>query len=259
MTRQRHGSCRVIVCAITLLLSGVPALAREPSAAAILEHINNLYRGASSHSIMTVTCFSERTPKSMEVEVWSRGATHVLARVREPSENRGAATLRLGGSTWAYLPEVDRVIRIPRAMMGAPWMGSHLTIGDMIMEPLQAQDCALRVRPVKNRTGEELLELTLTPRSGAAPPWSTAMAFIRSKDWMPVRIEFFDERKDLARTMTFSNIREMGGRLLPAGVRVSPAGTPGQYTEIVYESIRFDVGIDESLFTLQDLREQGRP
>jgi len=241
------------------LLSAGPGLAREPSAEAILECLSCLYRGASSHSTMIVTAFSERTPRSMKVEVWSLGETHVMARVREPSENRGAATLRLGSTTWAYLPEVDRVIRVPRAMMGAPWMGSDLTIGDMIMEPLKAQDYTVRIRTLNNGTGEDLLELTLTPTSGAAQPWSKAVALVRSEDWLPVRIEFFDERMAPARTMTFSDIRELGGRLLPAGVRVFPAGDPSRYTENVLESIRFDVDIDEGLFTLQGLRDQGRP
>jgi len=75
------------------------------------------------------------------------------------------------------------------------------------------------------------------------------------EDRIPTEITYWDEDGELARTMTFEDIREMGGRTVPTRMKLVPADKPDEYTEVVYEDISYDVDVPESTFTLQSLRQ----
>ena len=44
------------------------------------------------------------------------------------------------------------------------------------------------------------------------------------------------------------------GRPIPFSMKLIPEDEPGEYTEMTYELIEFDVELDASMFTLQGLR-----
>jgi outer membrane lipoprotein-sorting protein len=54
--------------------------------------------------------------------------------------------------------------------------------------------------------------------------------------------------------MTFEDVRTIGDRRIPCRMKLVPADAPGEFTEVVYESIEFNVPIPESTFTLQALK-----
>ena len=49
-------------------------------------------------------------------------------------------------------------------------------------------------------------------------------------------------------------IGDLGGRRLPRRVKTIPADKPGEFTEFIYEELKFDVKHPERMFTLQALR-----
>ena len=72
---------------------------------------------------------------------------------------------------------------------------------------------------------------------------------------MPVYAGYYDEDGVLVRTMTFFDYRDLGGRLVPAAMRVVPEDKPGEYTEVRYSELEFDVDLDEEYFSLRRLRD----
>ena len=57
------------------------------------------------------------------------------------------------------------------------------------------------------------------------------------------------------RTMTYSDPKELGGRTLPVLLRIAPEDKPGEYTEIVYHDIEFDIDLSDDIFTLRNLQK----
>ena len=49
----------------------------------------------------------------------------------------------------------------------------------------------------------------------------------------------------LVRELTFSDYKNMGGRLVPTRLVMREADKPGEQTTVVYEDISFDVPISE--------------
>ena len=225
-----------------------------PSARELLDRIDDLYRGSSSHAVMVMKVVTQHWTRELEVEAWSRGKERSLMRILAPRKEKGTATLKSGNNIWNYLPKVRRVIKVPSSMMGGSWMGSHFTNDDLVKENRMAEDFAFEVSGRGGEGAGAWVEITCMPKPDAAVVWGKVVVRVRPESSMPDNIRYFDEDMELARTMTFSDVETLGGRALPTVMRVVPADKPGESTEVRYKSMRFDTDVPESLFTLRSLQ-----
>ena len=104
------------------------------------------------------------------------------------------------------------------------------------------------------RGAVKVWEFALTPKPEAPVVWGKIDYRVRQRDFMPVRARYFDEEGKLVRTLTFSNFRRMGGRLIPAHMDMQPHDKPGERTTVSYAELQFDLDIDKSFFSLRTLR-----
>src|SRR5690606_25106037 len=86
--------------------------------------------------------------------------------------------------------------------------------------------------------------IELVPKPTAAVVWGKVIVTIGA-DELPRETRFLDEKGEVVRTMTFSDVKEMGGRTLPTRFRVVPGDKPGEYTEMIYEDIQFDAKVPD--------------
>jgi len=195
--------------------------------------------------------------REMTLEFWSRGKEHSLVRILSPAKEKGTATLKANNDIWNFLPKVKRTIKVPSSLMGGSWMGSHFTNDDLVKESRMAEDFDTQISFEGARAdageGVEVIELTSTPKPDAAVVWGKVITVVRKQDQMPLRVEFFDEDLKPARTMTFSGIKPLGGRALATVNRMVPADKPGEFTEVTYHEVEFDVQLKDDLFTLRSL------
>ena len=134
-------------------------------------------------------------------------------------------------------------------------MGSHVTNDDLVKQSRLADDFAGRVIFEGKKDGRELLEVELVPRPEVPVVWGKMLVHIGKPEQIPLSIDYFDEDQKLARTITFADLKRMGGRLLPARTVVVPSDKPGESTELVYKDLEFDVKLDEAFFSLRTLQK----
>jgi hypothetical protein len=84
--------------------------------------------------------------------------------------------------------------------------------------------------------------------------WGRIVYLIRKGDLMPIWAKFYGEDGVLKRTATFSDYRMMGGRMVPSRMRMTPEGKPGDYTELHYLSLEFNLAIPARTFLLNALK-----
>ena len=232
------------------------AAAEEPtrSAREILDRVDDLFRGNSAHGEMTMTITTAHWTRTLTLEFWSRGEDQSLVRILAPAKEKGTATLRVGNELWNYLPKVKRVIKLPSSMMAASWMGSHFTNNDLVKESRMAADYTFEQSFAGRRNGEEVIKITCLPTPEAAVVWGKVVVQVRRGDYLPLAIPYYDEHTQLARTMTFSDVKTLGGRRLPAKMTVVPADKPAESTVVDYQSIEFDLPLDDEVFSLRNLQ-----
>jgi outer membrane lipoprotein-sorting protein len=254
---------KIIIFSMVFLMVLPPAIALSEntglSSESILNHVDDLFRGDSSYAIMAMNVVTKHYTREMTMEGWTRGKDYSLIRVLSPLKEKDTSTLKAGNNIWNYLPKVNRVIKIPSSMMGGSWMGSHFTNDDLIKESRMADDYEHSIAFDGLREGVAMIDLELIPKPEAAVVWGKVIVSVRKKDLMPLKIDYYGERLDLERTMVFTDIREMGGRLLPAVVRINPTDKPQEYTQIIYKEIAFDLELKDSFFSLRTLQSGSAP
>ena len=105
------------------------------------------------------------------------------------------------------------------------------------------------------RDGQNVVELTLTPKPDAAVVWGKIVVTTRKSDSVPVKILYFDEGKKLAQTVTFLNEKPLGNRTLPSVLKFVPADKPSEFTEVRWSSLEFNVSVDENIFSHRNLQK----
>lgn len=247
------------ITALTALAAAV-AMAQPADpvarARAILDEIDDLWRGESSRALVAMTVTTAHYTRRLLMEGWSQGKDNSLVVIREPLKERGVATLKTGDSVYSYLPKTDRAIRLTAGMMMGSWMGSHFTNDDLVKESRLSGDYDPVISFEGERGGRRIMEFTLMPRPEAAVVWGKIIIEAHADTRLPIRSVYYDEDGKVARTMTFTNIRSMGGRLMPGLMRVVPADKPEESTELEYREIEFDIPIAEGFFSLANLKRR---
>lgn len=252
MTRHPRYMRGAALIASLAALPAVRAAAQTPNE--IVDRVDRLLRGNSSKGDLTMEITTRQWKRSLDLRVWSLGAEYALVRVSAPQKEAGTATLKVKHDVWNYLPRVDRTIKIPPSLMMGSWMGSHFTNDDLVKESRMVLDYDIAVSFDGEKDGTRVWEFTLTPKPDAAVVWGKVVMQVRKDDLMPVWSRYYDDAGHLARTMTFSDDRMMGGRKIPARMTVVPADKPDESTVLVYHDLQFDIGLTPDFFSLRALR-----
>jgi hypothetical protein len=229
-------------------------LTAQESPREIIDRVDRLLRGESSHGVAIMEVVTENWERSLTMEMWSLGTEFSLVRILAPPKEAGTATLKADDDIWNYLPKVDRTIKIPASMMMGSWMGSHFTNDDLVKDSRLVEDYDIEIGFEGSRDGVEVWELVLTPRPEAAVVWGRIEYQVRKRDLMPVWARYYDEDGKPARDLTFGEFKTMGGRLVPTLMDMRPEDKPGERTTVRYQKLDFGGPIDESFFSLQNLK-----
>ncbi len=186
MTRKLESMPEVfcIISLILILIVCFPAQAQDHplSAKEILDKVDDLYRGESSHGKMSMTIVTAHWTRNLELEFWNKGKDKSLIRILAPEKEAGTATLRVGNEIWNYLPKVNRVIKLPSSMMSASWMGSHFTNNDLVKESRFTEDYNFEKSFEGVRGDRKVIEIDCQPKPEAAVVWGKVVVTVRHRD-----------------------------------------------------------------------------
>jgi outer membrane lipoprotein-sorting protein len=252
--RSRSRDVAALALALVVGLPAAAAPAPAVDARDIVDRVDRLLRGDSSEGEMTMAVVTRRWTRTLTMTVWSEGTEKALIKVTAPPKEAGTATLKTGNEIWNYLPKIDRTIRVPTSMMMASWMGSHFTNDDLVKDSRLVRDYDIAISFAGARAGVEVWEFVLTPRPEAPVVWGRIVLEVRQKDLMPTWAKYYGDDGADKRTLTFSDYRIMGGRLVPAKTAVTPADKPDESTVITYRRLAFDVRLPPDTFSLAALK-----
>lgn len=198
---------------------------------------------------MTMTVRKPDQNTTMSMTFWSSGRDRMLVRLDEPARVAGMATLKVADNVWYYMPRTDRIVKVGSSMLGDSWMGSHFTNDDLIRETQLYLHYECAARTDENDTAV----ITLVPLRNAPVVWGRIVIRIQKADAIPLLTQYFSEKGQLKRTMTFDRIQKMDGRRIPTRMTLTFPGK-NESTEVVYDKIRFDVVIPDRVFSLRGLK-----
>jgi outer membrane lipoprotein-sorting protein len=243
-------SCLVALCIVTVSHGKVEV-------EDIVEKIDELYRSETSYTEMEMTIETPHWKRTLSLEAWSRGMDKTFIVINSPKKEKGTATLRIGNEMWNYFPRTDKVMKVPPSMMMGSWMGSDFTNDDLVKESSMLEDYEFEMITPENPQ-EELLYVKLVPKEDTPIVWGKIILAVRESDYLPVWEKYYDEKGNLMRIMGFEDIEELGGKIIPTTIILTPQTKEGHTTTVSYRKAKFDIPLKDDIFTMRNLQTPGR-
>ena len=198
---------------------------------------------------------SLRYMRTQSLEVTDDGDKTLIV-FDQPLDVKGTALLSYSHKTgpddqWLYLPALKRVKRIASKNKSGPFMGSEFAYEDLSSQEIEKytyrylQDDTLDGRAVF------LIERDpVDPDSG----YSIQRVWIDQQRYIPLRIEFFDRKQALLKTLAFRDYRQYLGQYWRADQMFMENHQTGKSTLLTWDNYTFRAGLEEADFGKNSLK-----
>lgn len=225
----------------------------NPDPKQLLQNAMDRWRGETSIAELTMTIKRKDWQRSMSMKSWTKGDKHSLVRVTAPKKDAGNGTLLIDSNMWSFTPKINRVVKIPASMMAQSWMGSDFTNKDISKSTDVLDQYSHKLLKTETEKERTYYWIEAIPHEDAAVVWGREVYKLRD-DYVLMEEQYWDQDNVLVKTMVTLDIKELGGRPVATRMRMSEVATPEEWTEMVTESVVFDVDLADSVFTLSNLR-----
>jgi len=239
---------------ILLLLFAFQNIIISQSAEEIVKRANEKMLGKTSQGMIKMTIVRPDWSREITMKSWSKGNDYYLLLVTEPAREKGQVFLKRKNEMWNYIPSINRLVKIPPSMMMQSWMGSDFTNDDLLKESSIVQDYNHKIIGEEEIDSYQCYKIELLPKPEAPVVWGKIISWITKEEFMVVKSEYFDEDQFLVNTQTGSEIKLLGGRLLPAKMTMVPAEKPENSTVLEFLELEFDKQIGEDFFSQQNMK-----
>lgn len=237
---------------LTLNLTTSAALSAQ-NATEIIKKMDDNMRGEASYNEMTMTTVRPRYTREISLKSWSLGDEYSLVLITAPARDNGTAFLKRKNEMWNYVPSIDRTVKMPPSMMSQSWMGSDFTNDDLVRGISIVNDYTHSYLGADEFEGRRCYKVELVPKPETPVVYDKLVYWIDQEYFLPVKVLNYDERGELVNTMFFRDIKEMGGRMIPAVIELVPENKPGHKTSVITTSADFSVKLSPDYFSIQNL------
>ena len=175
-------------------------------------------------------------------------------RLREPAEMEGTEFLIHAergkrNRQWAYFPDLDLVREIAGKNEDDPFLGSDITYADLA-GGAHLDDLHHRLLGEEMVAGDPCFVMEGVPKHRVA--YGQLRGFIRKKDFVVVKGDFFGQSGELLKEALLSEVRDLGGVLLAHRIEVKrPA--EDRRTVLTFVDVRINQGLGPDAFTREAL------
>jgi hypothetical protein len=166
-------------------------------------------------------------------------------------ENPGAADNR-----WVYLPSLGKVRRMAVSEGSGSFMGTDFTFDDISSA---SRGVSLDTHSLlrKENLGNIPCYVIQSVPKDTSYQYSKMIQWIDTDTLITLKIELYDKKNVLVKTVEISGLKDVQGRLTTTVMKMTTHAA-GTSTTITTERIQYDDSIPESVFTTEFL-ETGRP
>ena len=139
-------------------------------------------------------------------------------------------------------------------MMLASWMGSDFTNDDLVRESSLTDDYTYELIGRSEQTNGWVVRFEAKP--DVVGLWKRFELVVADDGKIPVEARYYDRKDRLARSLSWYDVKEMGGRRIPTRLVLTPLDREGHKTELVYTDIAFDIDVPDDTFSLTRLEQK---
>lgn len=253
--------CSTLLALATLML--LPDLARaEPKPAEIIKRSMDqmVFRSEGAEMKISMTLRNRRgetrTRSLYSRSLRDKGLSRTLVRFLTPSDVAGTSFLFVehkdkDDDQYMYLPALKAVKRIAGRQKNARFMGSDFTYADLEWRDLD--EASYKKLPDEKVGNTECHVIDSFPNNKKSR-YAKTTSWIRKKDFVLVRIRFFDKRSQLYKVMFVKAVKKVGGSLMATRIKMTDKRKKhSTFLQISDIKLRKDLKSDE--FTVRALKK----
>ncbi|MFW6245307.1 MAG: outer membrane lipoprotein-sorting protein [Fibrobacterota bacterium] len=239
---------------ILLFLLTVVCFSLAQTAQEVVARADSLFRGETNRTELTMRIVRPNWTRELSIRSYSMGDEYAMIYILAPARDRGTAFLKRGEEVWQWVPRIQRVIKIPPSMMMQSWMGSDFTNDDLVREASVVTDYDHSFLSDTTIEGQPAWKIQMVPKPRAPVVWEKVITYITKDNFIQRRAEFYGENGELVNVMLLGDVKDLGGRTIPTRIEMIPQEEQGQKTVMIYESIEFNMDLDRSFFSQQNMK-----
>jgi len=236
-------------------LISVNIQAQSLTAMEVVKRADEKFNGEKSgFMLMSMTIVRPSWQRTVEFKNWTLGPDYALTLITAPAKEAGQTFLKRVTEMWNWNPSINRLIKLPPSMMSQGWMGSDYTNDDIMKESSVVNDYTHQFDGGQTIDGRECYRIKMRSKDEAAVIWGSQIRWIDKKDFLVLKAELYDEDGELVRTEIGSEIKIMDGRTIQTRIELHPADEPGNKTVLIIKEIKFNIPLQESYFSQQNMK-----
>ncbi len=229
--------------------------AQDLSAKEIIVKADDKMRGISSECTMTMKIVRPSWERTVTFKSWAKDRNYSLTLITSPAKEKGQTFLKRDNDMWNWIPNISRLVKIPPSMLSQGWMGSDYTNDDILKESSIVVDYIHSIMGYDTVAGLECYKIKLIPKPDAAVVWGHIMTWISKKEFLQLKTMYYDEDNYLVKTEVASDIKFMDDRNIPTYIEIVPEDNQGHKTIVIINDIKFNINIDDSFFSQQNMKK----
>ncbi|MFC1726244.1 outer membrane lipoprotein-sorting protein [candidate division KSB1 bacterium] len=221
----------------------------------ILNRVDQNQISSTVKSLSKMIIFYEGREMEKKMSSLAVGTERSFAEFTFPARDKGTKYLRIKDEMWMYLPSAEKIIKIAGHMLRQSMMGSDFSYEDAL------EQTELRKKYDAEIIGEEqvdnkdcyVLELTANTKK---------VTYYRRKIWVdkqryvPLKAERYAKSGKLLKLFSVKKVEKFGERYFATHMVMEDKLRFNSRTEMIIESIEFDINIPESTFSLRNLEKR---
>jgi len=247
----------LLMMLLSRLLAGGDLSARQ-----IMERVDNRYTGNDQVADMTMTLIKSGGRKRVrKVKVWRKkygDDEKSLMRFLEPADVRGTGFLTWehkgkNDEQWLYLPALMKVKRISSGEKGKSFMGTDFSYEDLGSYNIDDYKYTLLKSEIFD--GKDCWVIESVPGPGKKKSYGKMVLWVRKDIFIVVRVDFYDKRGNFLKRLHSTDIEEIDGIQTVMKMEMENMQKK-QKTVLKFENVRYNVGLDDEIFTERNLTKE---
>lgn len=224
---------------------------KAQSANALLQNMDFLIAAPKDKeaSVLMVITDKSGNEKKREASLKQKGKFKKLYRYTKPEKQAGIATLSLPDDLiWLYMPAFGKAIRISLLSKSQAFTGTDFSQEDMSGIPYSDRYDPIII----NANDPDFYTLELTPKSKKTK-YSKIILTMDKTNYYPIKMEFFNKSNNYFKLATYKYKKQ--DNYWYAKEVIMTSVLKKHSTSILLTDVKFDQGIDDDVFTVENLKQ----
>jgi len=229
---------------------------QTPSARDIIDKAGDKQFPENSIIDMTMILINKKGKKrerTLEIKrkTFEDGESKSVAYFLAPKDIRGTAFLvwehkKRANDQFIYLPTMKALRRIASSQKNQSFFGSDFSYADM--ETQDIDDSVHKMLPQQEMDGKSYWVIESIPKPKSDSAYSKRVSWVEKKELIPEKVEFYDKKGRLLKTMKVNRTGLVGKEVLPLDFTMENVQKKHK-TEIVSNEVKVDQDIPDKEFT----------